>query len=93
MFVADRQQQLVELMAFARIEAGRRLVEAEQHRVGAHRTRDFEPPLRAVGQIAGRIVGTVDEIGLLEPEARGFDRLAAFLVIGADAEQAKNREA
>ena len=59
--VADAQQQLVELGAFARIEAGGRLVEAEQHRVGAHGARDLEPPLRAVGQVAGRIVGALDQ--------------------------------
>ena len=50
-------------MAFARIEAGGRLVEAEQHRVGAHRARDLEAALRAVGQVAGRIVGAVDADG------------------------------
>ena len=60
MLVADGEQQFVELGAFARVEAGRRLVEAEQHRVGAHGARDFEPALRAVGQVAGRIVGAVD---------------------------------
>ena len=57
MFVADGGQQLVELGALARIEAGRRLVEAEQHRIGAHGARDLEPALGAIGQVAGRIVG------------------------------------
>ena len=34
MVVADRPQQIVELLAFPRVEAGGRLVEAEQHRIG-----------------------------------------------------------
>ena len=41
----------------ARVEAGRRFVEAEQHRVGAHGARDLEPALLAIGQVAGEIVG------------------------------------
>ena len=36
LLVADREQQVVELGGFARIEAGGRLVEAQQRRVGAH---------------------------------------------------------
>ena len=51
-------------VAFARVEAGGRLVEAEQHRIGAHGAGDLEPPLGAVGQVAGRIVGAVDEADL-----------------------------
>ena len=43
---------------FARVEAGRRLVEAQQHRAGAHGARDLQPALRAIGQRAGRLVGT-----------------------------------
>ena len=61
--VADREQQLVELGGFARIEAGRRLVEAEQRaarctwrarsRAGAARRRAGRPPGRRRGR-AGR---------------------------------------
>ena len=53
------QQQLVELVRLARVEAGRRLVEAEQQRVGAHGAGDFEAALIAVGQVARRLVGAV----------------------------------
>ena len=59
--VADRQQQRIEVGAFARIEAGGRLVKAKQHGIGAHRARDFEPPLVAIGQIARRIVGAIEQ--------------------------------
>ena len=52
--LADGAEELVELGALARIEAGRRLVEAEQERLGAHGARDLEPPLSAIGQLAGR---------------------------------------
>ncbi len=31
---------------------------------------DFQPALRAIRKIASRIVGAIDEIGLLQPEAR-----------------------
>ena len=58
--VADRVEQRVEIGGFARVEAGRRLVETEQDRIGAHRAGDLEPPLRAIGQFAGRIVGAID---------------------------------
>ena len=68
--VADRHQQLVELRRFARVEAGRRLVEAEQPRLGAHGARDLEPPLRAVGQLAGRPVGVGHQADALQPVPR-----------------------
>ena len=57
--------------ALARVQAGRRLVEAEQHRIGAHGARDFEPALVAIGQVAGGIVGAVDQTDGVEP-AHGF---------------------
>ena len=74
--VADRVEQRVQIGRFARVEAGGGLVEAEQHRIGAHRARDLEPALRAVGQFAGRIVGAVDEADLVEPVFGALDRLA-----------------
>ena len=58
--VADEAQQLVQLGGFARVEAGGRLVEAEQRRVGAHGAGDLQPALGAIGQVAGRVVGAVD---------------------------------
>ncbi len=75
--LADREQQRVELEALARVEAGGRLVEAEQHRIGAHRARDFEPALVAIGQVAGGIVGAVDQVDLVEPVLGLLDRLAS----------------
>ena len=86
------QQQLVELGALARVEAGGRLVEAEQHRVGAHGARDLEPALRAVGQVAGRIVGAVDQADAVEPVARLLDRRAFSRVrVAGEAEHAEQR--
>ena len=58
--------------ALARVETRRRLVEAEQHGFGAHGARDLEPALGAVGQVAGRIVGAVDQ-HLVEPVFRALD--------------------
>ena len=84
------QDQVVELGAFARIEAGRRLVEAEQHRVGAHGARDLEPPLVAIGQVAGRIVGAAIR-PIASSQCRAFSiasRSAA--AIAAEAEHAEH---
>ena len=90
-FVADCPQQCVELGAFVRIEPGRRLVEAEQHRLGAHGARDFEPPLRAIGQFAGRVVGALGKSDAVEPVARLVDRRALGTAIGGKAEHAEQR--
>ena len=72
--VLDVVEQRVERRRFARVEAGGRLVEAEQLRPGAHGARDLEPALRAIGQVAGRIVGAIDQIGLLQPVPGKLDR-------------------
>jgi hypothetical protein len=61
--VRGSAQQRGELLGLARVEAGGRLVEAEQHRVGAHGARDLEPPLLAIGQGAGGVVGALDQAG------------------------------
>ena len=70
--VADAQQQLVELVGLARVEAGGRFVQAQQHRVGAHRARDLQPPLRAIGQRAGGIVGARGQADRVQPDAAPF---------------------
>ena len=85
------QQELVELGALARIEAGGRLVEAEQHRIGAHGAGDFEAPLRAIRQFAGRIVGAVEQAEAIEPGARLVERGALGGRIGGKAEHAEQR--
>ena len=77
----------------ARVEARRRLVEAEQHRLGAHGARDLEPALGAVGQIAGRIVGAIGEADLLEPRLRRARRPRARRARSAAAEEAEHRPA
>ena len=92
MLALDGAQKLVELGGLAQIEPGRRLVEAEQHRLGAHGACDFEPPLAAIRQLAGGIVGAVGEPGPLEPIAGLLDRSAFGVGVGADAEHAGERE-
>ena len=65
--------------AFARVEAGRGFIQAEQHRIGAHGARDFEAALRAIGQIAGGIVGTVCQADSVQPlRARSIAARSAF---------------
>ena len=91
--VADRAQERVEIGRFARIEAGGRLVEAEQHRIGAHGAGDLEPALGAVGQLAGRIVGAVDQADLVEPVFRALDRLGLAGAVARRADQAEHRHA
>src|SRR5437763_12506035 len=74
---ADREQQLAQRSAFARVQSGGRLVEAQQRGFGAHRARDFETALIAIGQIARGIVGAIDQSDTVEPERCLIDR--AFL--------------
>ena len=93
MLVADGVEQNVQIGRFARVEAGGGFVEAEQHRIGAHRARDFEPALRAIGQFAGRIVGAIEQADLVEPVFRPLHRLRLARAIARRAEQAEHGEA
>ncbi len=74
-----------------RVEAGRRLVEAEQLRPRAHGARDLQPALCAIGQVARRIVGAVDQVGLFQPVLGQLDRFRRGLAIAAEAEQPEHR--
>ena len=85
------QQQLVQLRGLARVEAGRRLVEAEQHRVGAHGARDLQPALVAIGQAAGRPVGLGREADAVEPVAGDLDRLALRPPVAGQTRTARRR--
>ena len=76
MIGADGEQQFVQRRALAGVQSGRRLVQAEQRGLRAHRARDLEPPLVAIGEVAGRVVGAIEEIHPLEPVARLIDRAA-----------------
>ncbi len=69
---ADFAEQRRQFLALARIEPGGRLVEAQQHRIGAHGARDLQPPLRAIGQRAGRIVGTRNQADVVAASARAL---------------------
>ena len=51
--VADRADQVHQVVLLGRVEAGGRLVEAQQLRVGGQRAGDLQPALVAVGQVAG----------------------------------------
>ena len=55
--VADLEDQLLGLPGLLRVHAGGRLVEQEQLRVGGQRPGDLQPPLVAVGQVAGEVLG------------------------------------
>ena len=55
--VADLADQLVQLLLLRGVEAGRRLVQAEQFRLGGQRPGDLETALVAVRQVAGQVVG------------------------------------
>ena len=91
MLILDVHQQRIECCRFLWIEAGGRLVEAQKLGPGAHGARDFQTPLRAIGQVAGRIVGTVDKIGLLQPVLGQVDRFGRSLAVAAEPEQAEHR--
>ncbi len=89
---ADREQELVQPVALARVEAGGRLVEAEQQGPRAHRARDLEPPLIAIGQRAGRLVGAAREPDPVEPMPREVDGFLLGLAEAADAENGADGE-
>jgi hypothetical protein len=73
--LADRQQQVVECQ---RLSRGLRPAAGSSRQSssgsGAHGARDLEAALRAIGQIARRIVGAVDQVGLFQPVFGLLDR-------------------
>src|SRR5882757_5559033 len=75
--VADAPDQLEERVLFRRVEAGRRLVEAQQSRVRGERARDLETPLLAVWQVARDLVGVPTDTD----EVEQFPRLSAALTL------------
>src|SRR5262245_37780084 len=92
MLRADGIEIAAELGAFVGIESRRRLVEAEQHRIGAHGARDLEPTLAAVRQLAGQIIGARGQCNLLEQVARLVDRRPLGARIGGQPERADRGE-
>jgi len=91
--VAYLQQKLVKLCAFARVEAGRGLIEAKQNRLGAHRTGDFEAALRAIRQVARGVVSARREADELKPFPRPFDRCVLSRSKGRKAKDSEQRVA
>ena len=75
--VANEAEQRVEFGRLARVEAGGRLVEAEEHGIGAHGAGDLQPALGAIGQVPGRVVGAVDQADPLQPIGRLLHRLCS----------------
>src|SRR5262249_24218182 len=90
---AHAEQKLVELGAFARVEAGGGLVEAQQHRVGAHRARDLDAPLLAIGQVAGGVIRASQQADAVEPEFRLVGRRRFGMPVDREAEQAEDGQA
>ena len=90
--LADREQKLVQPLALARIEARGGLVEAEQQRPRAHRARDLEPALVAIGQLARRSSARRVQPDPVKPMAREFDCLLLCLAEAADAENGADGE-
>ena len=78
---------------FARVEAGGGLVEAQQHRIDAHCAGDLQPALRAVRELAGGIVGALQETDLVEPIFGAFNRPGLGGAVVRRAEQAEHRHA
>ncbi len=93
MLFADLEKQVVQLAGFARVEACRRLVEAKKHGRGAHGARDFEAALRAIGKVAGWIVGAGKKADLGKPMGRTLDRGLLGALVAFEAEKAAKRVA
>ena len=64
--LADAQQQLPELGRLLRVQAGGRLVEQQQLRLGGERAGQLDPALQAIGEAAGRLVRQVREADEVE---------------------------
>ena len=79
--------------ALARVQSGGRLVKAQQRRFGAHRARDFETALIAIGQIAGGIVGAVEQADAVEPARRLIDGVLLGGAPGRGADQPEEGKA
>ena len=90
---ADREQELAQRGAFARVQSGCRLVETEQGRFGTHRTRDFEPALIAVRQITRGVVGALQQSNAIEPASGQIDRLLFGRAPGWHADQPEKGQA
>ena len=89
--LADVEQQAVEILGFARVEAGGRLVEAQHDGPCAHGAGDLQPALVAIGKVAGGIVGAVDEAGLLQPVGGEIHGFLAGVLIALGVEDAGER--
>src|SRR5260221_10038888 len=70
-----------------RVEARRRLVQAEQRGFGAHGARDLEATLRAIGKAAGGMIGALYEADAVEPVPRLRDRRRLGAAIGRQADE------
>ena len=92
LLVADRPQETVEPGRFARVQTGGGLVEAKDRRFGAHRPRDLQTPLIAIGEISGIPIGTADQADPVEPAARPIEGLAFGAAKARQAQQAANAE-
>src|SRR5258706_14152547 len=81
--IADLADQREEVRLLRRVEAGGRLVQADQARPGGQRAGDLQPPLLTVGQVAGdaavpgldadeaqQLHGPLAALPLLAPEPR-----------------------
>jgi len=77
--VADRADQLDQRGLLARIEPGRRFVEAQQFGFGGQRAGDLQSALIAVGQVLGLLLaamGDPDELQQCDRAVDGFAFLA-----------------
>src|SRR5437867_10759660 len=69
---ADPLHQFHEFALFLRVGARRRLVQQEQFRIVGQSSRNLQPPLRAVGKIAGVVVGLLPDADEIEQLVRPF---------------------
>ena len=81
----------LQIALFLRVQAGGRLVQHEQARLGDHAARDLQASLVAVGQVAGLAVGELAQAHEVQPLRRARQRIGFRLAIGLELEQARQQ--
>jgi hypothetical protein len=65
--IANAQQQFAKRHLLGGVHPGRRFIQRQQARIGGQRAGNLQPPLVAVGEVAGAVVGELRNAGVVQP--------------------------